>query len=824
MSNISRRSFVAGSALTAGLATLAGCSSSSSSSSSSGTAAPAADKYPISPDGSDVKAKYASEELRDGWTKYTNEDGGAVIGVMDTAKVIQVDGYAFRDMNGDGKLDLWEDWRQSADDRAKALAEALSVDDMLPLLFAGAASDSSDSTSTDDNIGLIAKGSRAGVSRLAADPESYASAVKWINGIQEECERQANGIPYFNYSDPYVVFDLPDSHAMSTIMDKDIWRKAGMWQARAWRASGVRCDLGPQIDVYSNPIGCRLSGSVSEDPALNRDFAAAFGGGMQSTWGDDEATDDKGWGDQSCAVMLKHYVGAGSNEGGRNDHLDTGKWNVFPGSNFNAHLVPFLDGGMHLDSKTEQAASMMPCYGIAYDPNTPSELGETVGSSYSKHNISILRNAGYDGMLVTDWLIIDGIPNGVRNLSSEERYAKMLKNTISQHGGSFEPDEVGKPAYQLLVKELGEDEAKKVIQEAARRIFKPMINVQLFDQPYSEAAVAKEIFTNKDAFAFGLEASEKSIVMVKNSGNVISKNGVSGKVYIPARYTAASTGDFGGTAASAAQSFGADLKLDWDVVTDTIGAASGPAGDDGVATLLESDVTRLTADDLKDVKYCVVGIDSPTDAYQGVEGGPTFMSTFIPGKGDEPYSGAVYRPISLQYRPFTADQDYVRKESLNPNDEYGTYENRSVYGQSTYATNESDLDLVIDIKSKLPADAKLICVVTLDRPMIFSELEPYCDAILINYGVTEQAVANIISGKAEPYGLLSFQMPANMKTVFEQEEDVPRDMECYTDSAGNTYDFCFGLNWSGVIDDERTKTYKATPLTKPDTCEVKADA
>ena len=214
-------------------------------------------------------------------------------------------------------------------------------------------------------------------------------------------------------------------------MDKDVWRKAGMWQARAWRATGVRCDLGPQIDVYSNPIGTRTSGSVSEDPALNRDFAAAFGGGMQSTWGDDEATDDKGWGDQSCAVMLKHFVGEGSNEGGRDDHSDSGKWNVFPGGNFDAHLVPFLDGGMHLDSKTEQMAAVMPCYGIAYDPNDPDGLGEHVGSAYSKHNISILRNTGWDGMICTDWMILDGIQHGMKDKTVPERYAKLMNNTIS---------------------------------------------------------------------------------------------------------------------------------------------------------------------------------------------------------------------------------------------------------------------------------------------------------------------------------------------------------------------------------------------------------
>ncbi len=51
-------------------------------------------------------------------------------------------------------------------------------------------------------------------------------------------------------------------------------------------------------------------------------------------------------------------------------------------------------------------------------------------------------------------------------------------------------------------------------------------------------------------------------------------------------------------------------------------------------------------------------------------------------------------------------------------------------------------------------------------------------------------------------------MPATMQTVEEQHEDTPRDMECYVDEMGNKYDFAFGLNWSGVIDDERVEKYK----------------
>jgi beta-glucosidase len=66
----------------------------------------------------------------------------------------------------------------------------------------------------------------------------------------------------------------------------------------------------------------------------------------------------------------------------------------------------------------------------------------------------------------------------------------------------------------------------------------------------------------------------------------------------------------------------------------------------------------------------------------------------------------------------------------------------------------------------------------------------------------------IISGKAEPSALLPFQMPADMVTVEKQFEDVPRDMIPYTDSEGNVYDFAYGLNWAGIINDSRVEKYK----------------
>ena len=81
-------------------------------------------------------------------------------------------------------------------------------------------------------------------------------------------------------------------------------------------------------------------------------------------------------------------------------------------------------------------------------------------------------------------------------------------------------------------------------------------------------------------------------------------------------------------------------------------------------------------------------------------------------------------------------------------------------------------------------------------------------AILTAFGVQHQAILDLVSGAAEPSGLLPMQLPEDMRTVEEQCEDVPHDMRCYQDADGHRYDFAFGLDWNGVIDDARTRKYR----------------
>ena len=823
MSNITRRNFLAASAVTAGLIGLAGCDATAPAASDE-TAAPSADSYPIDPDGEGVEAKWASEEVRDGWTRVTQE-GGATLGVMDTAKIIQVDGYAFKDLNGNGKLDLYEDWRQSDEDRAKSLADTMSAEEILPLMF----HDGLMSTSApldEDSEAKLGEGLRAGVSRANANADTYASAIAWINAVQEWCEANDKyGIPYMNSTDPYQLYDIPDNHCLVSSFDPELWKKSGHYTGRAWRAGGARVNLGPQVDVGSNIIYTRMGGSICEDPAANRDLCKAFGGGMQSTWGDDDCTDDKGWGEDSVAIMLKHYVGAGAVEGGRNDHNDAGKYDVFPGDNFNAHLIPFLDGGMHLESSTGQMAAVMPNYGIAYTEDE--SLGPIWGGAYNRRNLMILRNAGWDGMITTDWQILRETDfgdraHGVKDMTEPERFEKLLEATVDQVGGDWAVD-VATEGYKLYEQEYGEDEALARVRDSARRIFTVMNRVELFDNPYSDRERAKEILNDQAALDFGQEASDRSIVMLKNKGNVISEAGISGKpkCYIPQKFV--SGGMFGGGTAHFELAVDEDVANElFDVVTDTVGEPTGkqmafgpmaaPASDDPVYQA--SDVVRATPEQIAECQYAVLLIASPSTGAGEPSGG-----MFGAAPADTP-ADEKYLPISLQYRPYTADT--ARDPSLAGDVINGQKENRSYKGKSVTASNESDLDLVLNTRAALPADAKLILIVeATNNAQCFHEIEPSADAILWSWASSGRAFGpaygRILKGEVEPTGLLPCQMPKDMETVEASYEDVPRDVECYTDSEGNTYDFCFGLDWAGVIDDERTATYKAAPLTEPET-------
>ena len=164
-----------------------------------------------------------------------------------------------------------------------------------------------------------------------------------------------------------------------------------------------------------------------------------------------------------------------------------------------------------------------------------------------------------------------------------------------------------------------------------------------------------------------------------------------------------------------------------------------------------------------------------------------------------------YLPITLQYRPYTAVS--AREKSLAGGDPHERSDNRSYRGKTNTALNQMDLDSFLETRQAM-GDKPVVAVVNLSNPMVMAEFEPLADAIVLGFDCQIQAILDMLSGAYEPSGLLPCQIPADMETVETQCEDVPRDMRCHTDACGNTYDFAFGMNWSGPIEDDRVRKYR----------------
>jgi len=472
-------------------------------------------------------------------------------------------------------------------------------------------------------------------------------------------------------------------------------------------------------------------------------------------------------------AMVKHWYGYGAQEGGRDSHFASGKFAVYPGNNRDMHKRPFTEGAFKLDEGTQMASAVMPIYSILWNQD-PS--GENVGGSYSKWMIQqqLRDEAKFDGVICTDWAItkdmkvldspMGGKPWGVEHLTEAERHYKILQAGVDQFGGNNEMGPVLE-AYRMWCEEYGEASARERFEQSARRLLLNMFRVGLFENPYLDPAESQRIVGRPDFMEEGFKAQLKSVVMLKNHSNATLPVDKKAKVYVPKRHFPAIPGMWGGVSEEKTVE-PIDLAL--------------------VGKYYE------VVKDPEQADFALCLIQEPSNGFgyssQDVKNG-----------------GNGYMPLSLQYNDYTATD--ARAVSIAGGDPMEKTTNRSFKGKKVTTYNRDDMTMVVDTK-KAMGERPVVVVVETGRPIVLSEIEPFADAILISFNVQHQALLDIICGNHEPSALLPMQMPADMKAVEEQQEDVPRDMRCYRDTDGNTYDFAFGLNWKGIINDERVKKYK----------------
>jgi len=750
--------------------------------------------------------KYSIEEH--GAFTIVQNKGGQTLGYTPGSSTILIEnkGFAFKDLNKNGELDSYEDWRLTVDERASDLVSQMSVEQMAGLMlysahqsipsrgrgFGGGAtyneksfdeSGAEASDLSDQQIKFLTEDHLRHV--LITSVSSPADAAEWNNKAQALVEGLGLGIPVNTSSDPRhrtrssAEFDFgsggdismwPASLGIAASFDPELMKQFGEIASTEYRALGIATALSPQIDLATEPRWSRFNGTMGEDPDLSTDMARAYVDGFQTSSGEYEILN--GWGYHSVNAMVKHWPGGGPEEGGRDAHFGYGAYAVYPGNNLDDHLKPFTEGAFKLDGATGMASAVMPYYTISTDIDT--KYGENVGNAYSKYIITdLLREKyGYEGVVCSDWGItrdvgsiesFGGMCWGVETLSVAERHYKAIDAGIDQFGGNNDMGPVLE-AYKMGVDEHGEEAMRKRFEQSAIRLLRNIFRTGLFENAYLDPAETEAVVGKPEFMQAGYEAQLRSVVMLKNSGQVLPLEKQL-KVYIPQRYIPASSNWFGrSTPERWVDAFSKEIvSLSFQVV-----------------------------DTPEEADFALVGIQSPN-------GGGGYDNK------DLEKGGNGYVPISLQYGPYTAE--HARETSLAGGSPLEDFTNRSYKDKNITAGNNPDMTLVNEIR-ELMGEKPVVVVVNVSKPMVFSEIEPAASAILVHMGVQDQALMDLISGAAEPSALLPFQMPAHMKTVEEQFEDVPRDMECYTDSEGNTYDFAFGLNWSGVIDDERVSKYK----------------
>ncbi|MGZ8559629.1 MAG: glycoside hydrolase family 3 protein [Chitinophagaceae bacterium] len=749
------------------------------------------------------------------WSEKTNgtistvtNKGGHALGYSTTSgvKLITAGGFAFKDLNKNGKLDKYEDWRLPADVRAKDLASKMPVEQIAGLMlysrhqpvptsprgpFAGtyngkafAESGAKASDLSDQQKEFLTKDNMRHV--LVTSVQSPEVAAIWNNNIQALTESIGLGIPANNSSDPRhgtvanaefnagaggTISMWPGLLGMAATFDPAIVKNFGHIAAIEYRALGIATALSPQIDLTTEPRWNRGSGTFGEDPKLAADMARAYIDGFQTSEGNKEITG--GWGYNSVNAMVKHWPGGGSGEGGRDAHYGFGKFAVYPGNNFKQHFIPFTEGAFKLKGKTGMASAVMPYYTISYNQDTKNN--ENIANNYNSYIITdLLRNKyKYDGVICTDWLVtgdetavdvfITGKPWGVDKLSIAERHYKVLMAGVDQFGGNNDAGPVIE-AYNMGVKALGEKKMRARFEQSAVRLLKNIFRTGLFENPYVDPGITKKTVGRAEYMKAGYDAQLKSMVLLKNKNNALplQKNK---KVYVPRKFTPAGRNFLG---METPEKF--DYPVSLEIVKKYFTVTENPG---------EAD-------------YALVFINSPN-------------SGLGYNKEDVKAGGNGYLPISLQYGEYTATE--ARDPSIAGGDKFETFTNRSYKGKTIKAINITDLAMVTDTYTKMKGKPVVVSV-NMSNPMVFSEFEKEANAILVNFGVQDQAILEMLTGHAEPSGLLPMQMPADMQTVETQKEDVPHDMKCHKDSEGHVYDFGYGLNWKGVINDGRTLKYK----------------
>jgi len=464
-----------------------------------------------------------------------------------TVDLMEVDGFQFKDLNKNGKLDNYEDWRLNVDERVANLLSKMTLEEKVGFMListinmggssmmgggaggpgAKITSDlSEEETIMENNFftrkplpapAMFVSGTTKGINerhlrhfifRANTDAKTIAN---WSNKVQALAENTRLGIPVILASNPrnHISIDnstglnlgetvfskWPGELGLAAMRDFELTREFAETAAKEWVSVGIRKGYQYMADLATEPRWGRTEGTFGENADLAASMIREITLGFQG----------EKLGNYSVALTTKHFPGGGPQVDGQDPHFDWGKDQHYPGGMFDYHLKPFIAA---IEAGT---SSIMPYY--AKPINTEFE---EIAFAYNKGIINdLLRGKlGFQGIINSDTGPIYMMPWGAENLSIYERYQKALEAGVDIFSGIADPTKLLETVKMELVTETR-------IDESVTRLLKEKFELGIFENPYVNEEKAESIVGNEQYQERANLAFRKSIVMLRNDNSLL---------------------------------------------------------------------------------------------------------------------------------------------------------------------------------------------------------------------------------------------------------------------------------------------------------------
>jgi len=465
-----------------------------------------------------------------------------------SVQLLNVDDYQFKDLNKNGKLDKYEDWRLTADERVADLLDQMTLEEKVGFMlistinmggasndrgrggFAGNSGVSSD-LAEEDNINetnfftrqplpaptLSVSGTTKGILErnlrhfiLRANTKA-STIAEWANNVQAVAETSRLGIPVLITSNPrnHITIDnspglslgetgfskWPGELGLAAMRDFELTREFAETAAKEWVAVGIRKGYMYMADLATEPRWGRTEGTFGEDADLAANMIHEIVLGFQG----------EKLNPYSVALTTKHFPGGGPQKDGKDAHFDWGKEQVYPSGMLDYHLKPFKAA---IDAGT---SAIMPYYAVPVNTEY-----EEAGFAFNKGILTdLLRDQlGFKGIINSDTGPIFMMPWGVENLSVSQRYQKALEAGVDLFSGVADPTFLLETVQEGLVSEAR-------IDESIVRLLKEKFELGIFENPYVDVEAADSIAGNDRFQERANLALRKSIVLLRNEETIL---------------------------------------------------------------------------------------------------------------------------------------------------------------------------------------------------------------------------------------------------------------------------------------------------------------